>query len=68
MTDVVLTFVAPARAVNASLLDMGRFLNTEIRQGIAPNGKRAVSTASLRKLGSRRFRCVLTIQIRFPTY
>lgn len=39
--------IHPAGGVYASATDMARFLMTEINRGVAPNGRRVVSTANL---------------------
>ncbi len=39
--------LAPAGAVNANVLDMARFLLTELNQGVSPNGVRVVSAENL---------------------
>ncbi|MCK6626875.1 MAG: serine hydrolase [Anaerolineae bacterium] len=39
--------IAPAGAVNASALDMARFVMTELGEGVAPDGNRVVSAANL---------------------
>jgi len=39
--------ITPAGAVNASTLDMARFVMTQLGQGVAPDGRRAVSAENL---------------------
>lgn len=39
--------ISPAGAVIANLLDMARFVQTQLNQGVAPNGNRVVSAANL---------------------
>jgi CubicO group peptidase (beta-lactamase class C family) len=41
------TGIAPAGAVNANVLDLARFLMTQLNEGIGPTGTRVVSKANL---------------------
>lgn len=39
--------LAPSGAIKASVLDMALYMNTQVSQGLAPNGKRVVSAENL---------------------
>jgi len=41
------TGIAPAGAVNATVLDLARFLMTQLNEGVSPTGTRVVSKANL---------------------
>ncbi|MGQ9555101.1 MAG: serine hydrolase domain-containing protein [Anaerolineae bacterium] len=46
-TEAILKPIAPAGALWSSVLDMGRYLITELSRGVAPDGTRVVSAENL---------------------